>query len=60
MEKGAKDLLKMGITSVVIKGGHPIKDDKYAQDYFLSSLPHVSEEERLFESSHGVWLRSPR
>lgn len=51
----------MGVTSVLIKGGHTLKDVKYAQDFFLSSLPPVTpNEERLFESNHGVWLRSSR
>lgn len=53
-------MLKMGCAAVMIKGGHTLKDVKYAQDFFLSSSPLASSEERLFENSHGVWLRSSR
>lgn len=61
VEVGAKEILKMGCGAVIIKGGHTLKDVKYAQDFVLSTTPPASpSEERLFENSHGVWLRSPR
>ena len=72
----ARDLLKMGVKSVLIKGGHTLTEDvtngsrsqhdqcdtlSYAQDYFLSSQPpRKVGEERLCDGSRGVWLRSPR
>ena len=60
VEAGAKDILNMGCASVIIKGGHTLKDVKYAQDFVLSSAPLASEGERLFESSRGIWLRLSR
>lgn len=61
VEQGAQDLLKMGMAAVLIKGGHTLKDVKYAQDYFLSSSPPKTPgEERLFEQGQGIWLRSSR
>jgi len=59
-DTGAKDIVEMGVSSVLIKGGHAVNDLKFAQDYFLSAHPPASAEERLFESRQGIWLRSPR
>lgn len=75
VEKGARDLLAMGVKSVLIKGGHSLAESKqsssvspdvnatigYAQDYFLSSEgPLAVGEERLCDGNRGVWLRSDR
>jgi len=93
VENGARDIIAMGVKSVLIKGGHSLaersagsKDDDghhgtntkdgivqdgngnvnvsattgYAQDYFLSSEPALSDEERICDGCRGVWLRSTR
>lgn len=75
IEKGARELLGMGVKSVLIKGGHSLAESKqntplsqdlnstigYAQDYFLSSEgPLTADGERLCDGSRGVWLRSER
>lgn len=72
VEEGAKELLEMGVKSVLIKGGHSLMEKQeedliapddvsatlgYAQDYFLSSLPSP-EEPRLCDG--GVWIRTDR
>ena len=71
VEQGAKDILEMGVKSVLIKGGHSLMEKRtdesvapdvnatlgYAQDYFLSSLPSP-EEPRLCDG--GVWIRTDR
>ena len=57
VEQGARDLLAMGATAVLIKGGHTQEDSPFAQDYFLSSQS-LPDELRL--SDGGVWLRSMR
>ena len=62
----------MGVKSVLIKGGHTLDGDNnesyavdmnvtlgYAQDYFLSSVPHMGEE-RLCDGARGVWLCTAR
>jgi hydroxymethylpyrimidine/phosphomethylpyrimidine kinase len=72
VEQGARDLLAMGVESVLIKGGHTLDGDSkdshaadmnatrgYAQDYFLSSVPHTGEE-RLCDGARGVWLCTAR
>ena len=72
IEQGARDLLDMGVKSVLIKGGHTVADDLkgpirpdvnatlgYAQDYFLSSIPPEGED-RLCDGVRGIWLRSDR
>jgi len=59
VEDGARDLLKLGVPAVLIKGGHLSEDGSFAQDYFLSS-ESTSDEPRLCDGSRGVWLRSPR
>jgi len=72
VEQGARDLLAMGVKSVLIKGGHSLDEGNdsvdsaavngtlgYAQDYFLSSIPSDGEE-RLCDGSRGVWLCSSR
>jgi thiamine-phosphate diphosphorylase len=75
IEQGAKDILAMGVKSVLIKGGHSLMEGGnqeradesgdvnatlgYAQDYFLSS--NASEgEQRLCDGDRGVWIRSDR
>ena len=69
MEQGARDIIDMGVKSVLIKGGHLLKNDPqdndtcdlYAQDYFLSSEgPLTENEERICDGCRGVWLRSKR
>ena len=75
VEQGAKDLLAMGVKSVLIKGGHCLEEERnedraentdvngtagFAQDYFLSSIPRTGGEERLCDGSRGVWLCSNR
>lgn len=71
VEHGAKELLKMGVKSVLIKGGHSLMEKRanesaapdvnvtlgYAQDYFVSSLPSP-DEPRLCDG--GVWIRTDR
>lgn len=57
VEQGARDLLAMGATAVLIKGGHTQEDSPYAQDFFLSSQA-LPDEPRLCDG--GVWLRSKR
>jgi hydroxymethylpyrimidine kinase/phosphomethylpyrimidine kinase len=72
VEQGARDLLAMGVKSVLIKGGHIVdRDGKdshaadmsaalgYSQDYFLSSVPRTGEE-RLCDGARGVWLCTAR
>lgn len=72
VEQGARDLLAMGVKSVLIKGGHTLDGVNheshaaevnatlgYAQDYFLSSVSHMGEE-RLCDGSRGVWLCTAR
>jgi hydroxymethylpyrimidine kinase/phosphomethylpyrimidine kinase len=72
VEQGARDLLAMGVQSVLIKGGHTLYGDSedshaadmnatlgYAQDYFLSSMPQTTEE-RLCDGARGVWLCTAR
>lgn len=72
VEQGARDLLAMGVRSVLIKGGHSLAETRldpvapavnatlgYAQDYFLSSEP-ASEEPRLCDGDRGVWIRTDR
>lgn len=68
IERGAKDILDMGVKSVLIKGGHALGEqqqqqgDKYAQDYFLSKEPPLDKDgkERICDGCRGVWLRSNR
>jgi hydroxymethylpyrimidine kinase / phosphomethylpyrimidine kinase / thiamine-phosphate diphosphorylase len=70
VEQGARDIINMGVKSVLIKGGHLVKNDSsnhdttldsYAQDYFLSSEgPLTENEERICDGNRGVWLRSKR
>ena len=75
IEEAAADILKMGVRSVLIKGGHTLVDDQprndaippdvnvtlgYAQDYFLSSDIVDPINKRLCDGSSGVWLRSKR
>jgi hydroxymethylpyrimidine kinase/phosphomethylpyrimidine kinase len=76
VEQGARDLLKMGCQSVLIKGGHALAESSstggeassevkstldYAQDYLLSSeVPPKEGEERLCDGSQGVWIRTNR
>ena len=69
VEEGARDLLKMGCKSVLIKGGHTFTDTStaddvtihYAQDFLLSSEAPVTDgNQRLCDSPLGVWLRTPR
>mmetsp|Transcript_41333 Transcript_41333/g.125099 ORF Transcript_41333/g.125099 Transcript_41333/m.125099 type:complete len:591 (-) Transcript_41333:111-1883(-) len=75
IENGARELLTMGVKSVLIKGGHSLAESKqrtavspdanatigYAQDYFLSSEgPLQAGEERLCDGCRGVWIRSDR
>eukprot|EP00977_Amphora_coffeiformis_P027589 scaffold34622_cov162-Amphora_coffeaeformis.AAC.7 len=57
VEQGARDLLKMGATAVLIKGGHTQEDSPYAQDFFLSSADLRMEPRNC---DGGVWLRSLR
>lgn len=58
VERGARELLAMGATAVLIKGGHTQEDSIYAQDYFLSNETTLREEPRNCDG--GVWLRSKR
>lgn len=76
VKQGARDLLKMGVKSVLIKGGHSLAEGNdavdsssaadvngtlgYAQDYFVSSIPRSDGEERLCDGARGVWLCSTR
>jgi len=75
VEEGAKEILSMGIKSVLIKGGHSLAESKsqglvspdvnatvgYAQDFFLSSSEALTkDEERLCDGCRGVWLRTDR
>lgn len=73
IEQAARDLLELGVRSVLIKGGHATTDsDQYAHDYFLSrdnsdTASHLSplsssskSELRLCDGTQGVWLRSSR
>jgi thiamine-phosphate diphosphorylase len=72
IERGAKEILDMGVKSVLIKGGHVFSedissvskrtDDKYAQDYFLSKEPPLDKDgkERICDGCRGVWLRTDR
>jgi hydroxymethylpyrimidine kinase / phosphomethylpyrimidine kinase / thiamine-phosphate diphosphorylase len=71
VEQGAKEILKMGVKSVLIKGGHSLMERRttenlapdvnatlgYAQDFFLSSQPSP-DEPRLCDG--GVWIRTDR
>lgn len=75
VEQGARDIIAMGVKSVLIKGGHtlaestattegPVPPDVnatlgYAQDYFLSSVQSETEP-RLCDGTRGLWLRSDR
>jgi hydroxymethylpyrimidine kinase/phosphomethylpyrimidine kinase len=73
VEEGAKDLLQMGVRSVLIKGGHTLTEKlkegeipedlsatiEYAQDYFLSAIAHEGEA-RLCDGDRGIWLRTER
>lgn len=73
VEQGARDLLAMGVQSVLIKGGHTLDEGSvdeassddvnatlgYAQDYFLSSIPSEGEE-RLCDGARGVWICTSR
>jgi hydroxymethylpyrimidine kinase/phosphomethylpyrimidine kinase/thiamine-phosphate diphosphorylase len=45
MEKAARDLLRYGVKSVLLKGGH--FEGPFAQDYWT-------------DGRHGLWLTSPR
>ena len=72
---GAKDILQMGVKSVLIKGGHTLQEkassskdndsdeicdvNEYAQDYFLSTKD-VNNVDRLCDGSLGVWIRGLR
>ena len=75
VEQAAIDILKMGVHSVLIKGGHTLVEDStrndillpdvnatlgYAQDFFLSSDIVEPINKRLCDGSGGVWLRSDR
>lgn len=75
VEDGAVDILKMGVKSVIIKGGHSLTEDikgsdqtrscppvlEYAQDFFLSSEDEAGPGEgRLCDGAAGLWLRSKR
>ncbi|GKZ01539.1 hypothetical protein MPSEU_001104500 [Mayamaea pseudoterrestris] len=67
VEQAARDIIKMGARSVLIKGGHAEDDEQYAHDYFLASFAEESLEDssekrepRLCDAHNGVWLRSPR
>lgn len=73
VEQGARDLLNMGVRSVLIKGGHNLEEGNeegssnavnvtlgFARDYFLSSIPREDGEERLCDGSRGVWLCTSR
>lgn len=71
VEEGAREILQMGVKSVLIKGGHSLMERRteeivapdvnatlgYAQDYFLSSQPSP-DEPRLCDG--GVWIRTDR
>ena len=73
IQQAARDLLKLGVTAVLIKGGHINHQDeeqeetgldtkqRFAQDYFLSVEGDENQkdmEPRLCDGSRGVWLRS--
>lgn len=69
VEEGARELLNMGVKSVLIKGGHSLDEGNedggdssgFAQDYFLSSIPREDGgEERLCDGTRGVWLCTNR
>lgn len=73
VEQGARDLLNMGVKSVLIKGGHTLQEGNedsnsytvnstlgFAQDYFLSSIPRTDGDERLCDGARGVWLCTSR
>ena len=65
IEQAARDLLQLGVKSVLIKGGHvETQQGKWAQDYFLSAASQeadtVPTELRLCDGVCGVWIRSPR
>jgi hydroxymethylpyrimidine kinase/phosphomethylpyrimidine kinase/thiamine-phosphate diphosphorylase len=76
IEEGAKEILKMGCKSVLIKGGHTLTERlptaesvssevkatlMYAQDFLLSSeTPRGEGDERLCDGPRGVWLRTTR
>jgi hydroxymethylpyrimidine/phosphomethylpyrimidine kinase len=72
VERGARDLLKMGCNAVIIKGGHILSDEKdtsvelkatlaYALDYLLTNEEcPVEGDERLCDGDKGVWLRTSR
>jgi hydroxymethylpyrimidine kinase/phosphomethylpyrimidine kinase/thiamine-phosphate diphosphorylase len=64
IEEGARELLKMGCRSVLLKGGHIVTEEpsasdskvqstlQYAQDYLLSSDPAPTDgEERMCDAS---------
>lgn len=73
VERAAKDILDMGVKSVLIKGGHAFSErnmndatqsvtDVYAQDYFLSKERPLDKDgrERICDGCRGVWLRTDR
>lgn len=76
IEQGAKDILAMGVKSVLIKGGHSLAEGAaeediqldvnatagYSQDYYLSSEPPLDKDglERICDGCRGVWLRANR
>jgi len=75
IEQGAKEILAMGVKSVLIKGGHSLAEGAeediqldvnatigYSQDYFLSSEPPLDKDglERICDGCRGVWLRANR
>jgi hydroxymethylpyrimidine kinase/phosphomethylpyrimidine kinase/thiamine-phosphate diphosphorylase len=75
IEEGAKEILRMGCKSVLIKGGHTLAEKAsaesvssdvkatlvYAQDFLLSSeTPRGEGDERLCDGPRGVWLRTTR
>jgi hydroxymethylpyrimidine kinase/phosphomethylpyrimidine kinase/thiamine-phosphate diphosphorylase len=60
VEEAARDLLNLGVSAVLIKGGHSTEDSSHALDYFLSSSKEPAQEPRLCDGQTGVWLQSPR
>jgi hydroxymethylpyrimidine kinase / phosphomethylpyrimidine kinase / thiamine-phosphate diphosphorylase len=69
IEKGAYDILKLGVSAVLLKGGHTTTtveehDEQYAQDYFLSSAKYFTKssdfEPRICDSVKGCWMQSQR
>lgn len=75
IEQAARDILQMGVHSVLIKGGHSLLENSslegaispdvnatlgYAQDYFLSNSMDDTHEGRLCDGKRGVWLRTQR